>query len=240
MRGRPSLLLPTRRRPAALLPGPSRRWSWCRWRAPRNAHYAIHAMIPWSVWSALGLANLGGRLAVRGWSTARLRRLAVAGFAGLAAACGLGFWLAGPWLDRRGVEWAFYEAAGRRLAARRAPRPALRRLGPRPVPHPLRAIPHDLAVRLYYLKRPACWHFDAASLRSAGVGPCLHTDAARRPALVGDPRPRARPPCARGHGTRRGHRPEPGRPLGPNLSACPGPAGPGAAPDGPPPSYDHE
>ena len=25
----------------------------------RNAHYAIHAMIPWSVWSALGLARSG-------------------------------------------------------------------------------------------------------------------------------------------------------------------------------------
>ena len=32
----------------------------------RNAHYAIHAMIPWSVWSALGLASLGSRLTAPG------------------------------------------------------------------------------------------------------------------------------------------------------------------------------
>ena len=39
----------------------------------RNAHYAIHAMIPWSIWSALGLASVGDRLAIRGWPAARLR-----------------------------------------------------------------------------------------------------------------------------------------------------------------------
>jgi 4-amino-4-deoxy-L-arabinose transferase-like glycosyltransferase len=140
----------------------------------RNAHYAIHAMIPWSVWAALGLANLGGRLTVRGWSRARLRRLAVGGFAGLAAACGLGHWLAGPSLDHRGREWAFYETTGRLLAPGEPLALLYDDWDREAYPTPFGAIPHDLAVRLYYLKRPACWHFDAASLGSAGVGPCLH------------------------------------------------------------------
>ena len=172
----PRLLLDPLGGDRLLCPGPSRRWCWCRYQ-PRNAHYAIHAMIPWSVWSALGLASLGGRLTVRGWSAARLRRLAVGGFTGLAAACGLGFWLAGPWLDRRGMEWAFYETTGRLLASGEPLALLYDDWDREAYPTPFGAIPHDLAVRLYYLKRPACWHFDTASLRSHGVGPCLH----RRP-----------------------------------------------------------
>ena len=66
----------------------------------------------------------GRRWACRGWRAGssaaagrptRLRRTAVAGFAALGLAYGLGFWLLGPRLDRRGVEWAFYESAARLL-----------------------------------------------------------------------------------------------------------------------------
>jgi 4-amino-4-deoxy-L-arabinose transferase-like glycosyltransferase len=140
----------------------------------RNAHYAIHAMIPWSIWSGLGLASLGDRLTVRGWSAARLRRLGIGTFTGLAAACGLGFWLAGPWLDRRGVEWAFYEATGRQLLSGESLALLYDDWDRDPYPTPFGAIPHDLAVRLYYLQRPVCWHFDTASLRSHEVGQCSH------------------------------------------------------------------
>ena len=104
--------------PAAVVAGDRLLWAWSA--APlallsfatvKNAHYAIAAQVPWSIWAALGLSRLAGRLVRRGWTPPRLRRAAAAGFAALGLAYGLGFWLLGPWLDRRGVEWAFYESA---------------------------------------------------------------------------------------------------------------------------------
>ena len=159
----------------------------------RNAHYAIHAMVPWSVWSALGLKELGDRLAAQGWSTARLRRLTAATFTALATACGLGFWLAGPWLDRRGVEWAFYETTGRRLLPGEPLALLYDDWDRDPYPTPFGAIPHDLAVRLYYLERPACWHFNTASLRSQGIGIVFTLYGSEGWDFSGNPRPRARP-----------------------------------------------
>ena len=106
--------------PAAVVAGDRLLWAWSA--APmallsfatvKNAHYAIAAQVPWSIWAALGLSRLAGRLARRGWTPDRLRRTAAAGFAALGLAYGLGFWLLGPRLDRRGVEWAFYESAAR-------------------------------------------------------------------------------------------------------------------------------
>ena len=138
----------------------------------RNAHYAIYALVPWSIWAALGLARLGSWQLARGWSPARLRRLTWGMFAGLAAAYGLGFWLAGPWFDRRGAEWAFYATTGRALP----PTASLILLyddwDRDAYPTPFGPIPHDLAVRLYYLNRPACWHFDARALADHEAGKC--------------------------------------------------------------------
>ena len=127
----------------------------------RNAHYAIHAMIPWSVWAALGLSSVGHSLMIRGWSEERLRRLVFGLFGGLATAYGLGFWVVGPWLDHRAPESAFYTAVSRQVP-RGQPVALLYDDWDRdPYPTPFGPIPHDLAVRLYYLDRPACWHFDA-------------------------------------------------------------------------------
>ena len=95
-------------------------------------------------------------------------------FTGLATACGLGFWLAGPWLDRRGVESAFYESTGRQLPSGESLALLYDDWDRDPYPTPFGAIPHDLAVRLYYLQRPACWHFDTASLSSHELGQCSH------------------------------------------------------------------
>jgi 4-amino-4-deoxy-L-arabinose transferase-like glycosyltransferase len=74
--------------PAALPAGDRLLWAWSL--APlallamatvKNAHYAIAAQVPWSIWAALGLSRLGGRLVRRGWTHDRLRRWAAGGFA---------------------------------------------------------------------------------------------------------------------------------------------------------------
>jgi hypothetical protein len=133
----------------------------------KNAHYAIAAQMPWSIWAALGLSRLSGRLVRRGWTPIRLRRAAFAGFAALGLACGLGFWRLGPWLDRRGVEWAFYESAGRLLP----PGVPLTFLyddwDRNPYESPFGAFPHDVGVRLFYLGRPARWCLPGGALPPA-------------------------------------------------------------------------
>jgi 4-amino-4-deoxy-L-arabinose transferase-like glycosyltransferase len=133
----------------------------------KNAHYAIHALPPWSVWTALSLARIGGRWRARGGSPERLRRLSRIGFAGLGAACALGFAVLGPWFDRRGAEWAFYESAGRRVRAGEPIALLYDDWDRLPYPTPFGPFPHDLAVRLYYLDRPACWRQGVEALADA-------------------------------------------------------------------------
>jgi hypothetical protein len=134
----------------------------------KNAHYAIAAQVPWSVWAALGLARLGRRLIQHGQSRDRLRRWTLAGLVFLGLTWGLGGWLLGPWFDRRGVEWAFYQSAARQLPPG-APLALLYDDWDRnPYESPFGSIPHDLAVRLFYLGRPACWHFRAEDLVAGG------------------------------------------------------------------------
>jgi len=60
----------------------------------RNAHYAIYALVPWSIWAALAMVQLGSRQVARGWPRARLRRMTWGTFGSLAATYGLSFWLA--------------------------------------------------------------------------------------------------------------------------------------------------
>ena len=101
---------------------------------------------------------MGRRLIRRGWTPGRLKRFAFAGFAGLAFVTGSSFWLLGPWFDRRGVEWAFYESAAEHLPPD-APMTLLYDDWDRnPYETPFGAFPHDLAVRFFYLGRTACWH----------------------------------------------------------------------------------
>lgn len=132
--------------------------------AVKNAHYAVCAQVPWSIWAALELAHVGDVLRRRGWDGARLSRTTKCAFAALALAYGAGYWLLGPWLDRRGVEWAFYESASRQVP----PSVPLALLyddwDRNAYDGALGALPHDLAVRLFYLGRPACWHASAVSL----------------------------------------------------------------------------
>ncbi len=141
----------------------------------RNAHYAIYALVPWSIWAALSIARLGCWQIARGWSRVQLRRLTWGIFGGLAAIYGLSFWLVEPWFDRRGAEWAFYEAMGHTLP----PTSELILLyddwDREAYPTPFGPIPHDLAVRLFYLNRSACWHYALSVLVDHGIRKCpLH------------------------------------------------------------------
>ena len=131
----------------------------------RNAHYLIHALPPWSTWAALGMVRLGARLRTRrDWSPDRVRRGAVATFAAAGLAYAIGFAAIGPKFDRRGAVWAFYATAGRSLP----PETPLTLLyddwDRKPYASPFGPMPHDLAVRLFYLDRPASWRADPDDL----------------------------------------------------------------------------
>ena len=123
----------------------------------KNAHYAIHALPPLSAWAALGLGRVGLRLRRRGWSPRKVRRGAVALFAGLGLACGLGHLWLGPRFDRRGAEWDSCEAIGRAVAPGLPLAFLYEDWDRKPYPTPFGPVPHDWAVRLFYLGRPACW-----------------------------------------------------------------------------------
>jgi len=140
----------------------------------KHAHYTIYALPPCSVWAAQGLLRLGERLqAARGWSPARVRRSAWGAFGALGLAYALGFALLGPWLDRRGVEWAFYQDAGLRLrpgepVALLYHVPEWDRL---PYATPFGPVPHDWAVRLFYLNHPAPCRFGLDELAREPIAP---------------------------------------------------------------------
>ncbi|MEW4566977.1 glycosyltransferase family 39 protein [Tautonia sp. JC769] len=129
----------------------------------RNGHYLIHALPPWSIWGALGLVRLGDRLqARRGWSPDRLRRASIALFGTIGVIVAVIHAVVLPRVDHRGREWSWYAEAARRAG----PDDPIVLLydwdGPDPwdrlpYPTPFGPIPHDLAVRLFYLDRPAQW-----------------------------------------------------------------------------------
>ncbi len=150
--------------PKAVVDGDRLLWAWTimplgllSLATVKNAHYAIAAQVPWSIWAALALARLGEQLRRRGWGWPSLLLGARAGFTAIALAYGLGCWLLGPWFDRRGVEWAFYESAGRQLDAGMPLTLLYDDWDRNPYESPFGSIPHDLGVRLFYLGRPASW-----------------------------------------------------------------------------------
>ena len=165
--------------------GPDRLlWSWAVLPAAlvslasvKNAHYLIHSLPPWSIWAALGLETVRGRRAVA--PDRFLRRVSLACLA-LGVLFASAFSLLAPRLDRRAPEWAFYERAGRLL---RPGEPLLLlyddwdRL---PYPSPFGPMPHDLAVRLYYLDRPASWRVAGEDLLSRPPAPPFSAIARER------------------------------------------------------------
>jgi 4-amino-4-deoxy-L-arabinose transferase-like glycosyltransferase len=123
----------------------------------KNAHYAIHALPPWSIWSAIGLVQVGHFLEARGRCPERMRRRLAFGFAALAIGMGLSLGLIAPRIDQRWREWAFYEGAGRRVNPGEPVVILYDDWDRLPYPSPFGPMPHDLPIRLYYLGRPALW-----------------------------------------------------------------------------------
>ena len=138
----------------------------------KNAHYAISAQVPWSIWAALAMARLGKLMVFRGYDSQLLLRRTQTGFAILALAYGFGIWLLSPYLDHRGREWAFYERASRQIPADMPLVLLYDDWDRNPYETPFGLIPHDLAVRLFYLGRSASWHIASetilAKTRAAG------------------------------------------------------------------------
>ena len=133
----------------------------------KNAHYAIHALPPMAVWAALGSIRVGSRLQVRrGWSPGRLRVGAWVLFVGLGLAWGLGHLGLGPRFDRRGGEWAWTAEVGRTLDPGLPLVVLYEDWDRKPYPTPFGPVPHDWAVRLYYLGRPASWRQGVDDLSS--------------------------------------------------------------------------
>lgn len=78
-------------------------------------------------------------------------------FVAVAVAFGLGTWLVAPRFDRRWREWAFYDQAGRRVDPGEPVVILYDDWDRLPYPSPFGPMPHDLPIRLYYLRRPASW-----------------------------------------------------------------------------------
>ena len=161
--------------PATVIAGDRLLWVWAvvplamLTLAPvKNAHYAISAQVPWSIWTALALARLGTWLRYRGFEQRVLFWGVRGGFGVLALGYGLGFWLLGPAFDRRGVEWAFYEEAGRQIPTNMPLTLLYDDWDRNPYKSPFGRIPHDLAVRLFYLRRSVCWHMSCDELLTDG------------------------------------------------------------------------
>jgi hypothetical protein len=141
-------------------------------------------MIPWSVWSAAAVDRIGRRFREQGRKTFWRERQIFALLVVLAGIYGLGFWVVAPWLDRRGIEWAFYERLGRQLPAGEPIVMLYDDWDRDPYPTPFGPIPHDVGVRLYYLNRPVCWHFSTGILPASAESTCHQASLMSRDSSV--------------------------------------------------------
>ncbi len=146
-------------------------WALLMFATVKNDHYLIHALPPWSIWAAGGLIAVARRLRRARGGTAAGARVRAGGLAMMVAgAWGLGFATLGPGLDRRGAEWSWYAEAARSLRPGEPVAFLYDDWDRRPYPTPFGPVPHDLAVRLFYLGRPASWSDDPATLPLPAAG----------------------------------------------------------------------
>ena len=156
----------------------------------KSAHYAIHALPPWSIWAALGIVRVGERLqALRGWSAVGVKRAAWVTFAGLGLAYAVAFTIVGPWFHHRGraVEWAFYEQAGHQVTPGE-PVALLYHVPDwdrEPYVTPFGPVPHDWGIRLFYLQHPAPCRFGIDELATAPLSASGFAVIGRPSDLVG-------------------------------------------------------
>jgi hypothetical protein len=94
-------------------------------------------------------------------------------FVTLGLGSGLGHLTLGPRFDRRGVEWGWTAEVGRELDPNLGLVFLYEDWDRKPYPTPFGPVPHDWAVRLYYLERPASWRQGVEELaaRPPGAGP---------------------------------------------------------------------
>ncbi len=123
----------------------------------KNPHYAIHALAPWSIWAAPTLVRIGERITARGRSLVRARNWLITSFVVLATAFGLGYGVIAPRLEKRSIEWGFYERVAGQLKFDDSLVLLYDDWDRLPYPTPFGPVPHDLAIRLYYLKHPVAW-----------------------------------------------------------------------------------
>jgi 4-amino-4-deoxy-L-arabinose transferase-like glycosyltransferase len=123
----------------------------------KNPHYLIHALAPWSIWAAMGMMRVYQWRLVQGRSEFKLKTLARISFVGLAIMLGLGVGVVAPNFDRRSSEWLFYEKASHQIPVNETVILLYDDWDRLPYPTPFGPVPHDLAIRLFYLQREVHW-----------------------------------------------------------------------------------
>ncbi|MDX2038155.1 MAG: glycosyltransferase family 39 protein [Isosphaeraceae bacterium] len=120
----------------------------------KNAHYAIHALPPFSIWAARSVARLLERLEAAKWSPRALRIAGVGSFAILGTIYAVMNCLIIPRYESRGSEVRFLERIGPGLPAASTLVLLHDDWDRLPYRTPFGPVPHDLALRLFALDRP--------------------------------------------------------------------------------------
>lgn len=116
----------------------------------RNAHYLIYSYPPFSAWAGGVIARRLDELGAARRGRARLTRSA---FLACGLACAAGFGALAPRFDKRGVEWSFYDRAAKLIPPSARVALVYSDWDRNPYASPFGPVPHDLGVRLFYLRR---------------------------------------------------------------------------------------